>query len=131
MNSGFLKSLRSCKFYNMKKIYFSLTFFLLVLSCYSQKATIKNPLVTFLKEVEDYNDSSREISIEKMEYDFNRDGLKDLALSCPSLWGNAGGEWFVYFKSKNGKYFLYDTLEMHRSGSVSYTHLTLPTKRIV
>ena len=39
-----------------------------------------------------------------IEADFNCDGKPDLALSDSSLWGNAGGEWAIYLKQRDGRY---------------------------
>ena len=36
--------------------------------------------------------------------DFNNDGRKDVALSASRFWGNAGGNWAIYFRKASGGY---------------------------
>jgi len=79
-----------------------------------QRATVLDPVAELLSN--NNYDSTLHYSIHKIEYDFNNDGLMDVAISDPDGWGNAGGIWYFYFKNKNEGYYYYDKIDvMHYS----------------
>lgn len=74
--------------------------------------TVKNPLLDcFNSFLQDSADLDPEREILKIEYDFNSDGIPDLAISnSPNLCGSAGCQWDIYLGQQSGGYKEFDGL---------------------
>ena len=82
-----------------------LLFLTLQVSCFAQQGTIQNPYRHFVQMIAqiDAKDTFN-YTFHRIVYDFNNDGMPDVALSTNDTWGNAGGEWTIYFMQVNKKY---------------------------
>lgn len=78
----------------------------------AQKARISNPLIY---ELNNYKDTTYIIgfykrTLRKIIFDFNCDGLTDLALSDPYMGGAHNAPWNIYLQRKDHTYFFAGTI---------------------
>ena len=69
---------------------------------FGQHNRITNPINSFTSKI-DFNPLVNQ-KIYKLTYDFNNDGLQDIALSSSDNFGNAGGKWNFYLQNKGGSF---------------------------
>jgi len=76
------------------------------------KVETLNPELDFLSFYEKQNEFENldENIIYKVNYDFNSDGIQDIALTDRRIWGAHIGPWAVYLGLKNKKYLFFDEL---------------------
>ena len=83
-------------------------FLLAVTQTFSQRNSTSSfiDVVTtdYLTDIEDYVFNDRKEILYLIEQDFNDDGRKDVMISgyYKGAWGNAGGEWDVYYQLDSG-----------------------------
>lgn len=93
----------------MRNIIISILFpFLTITSIYGQIEITTAQIDDFIEKSPDEISSSA--TIYKIVYDFNGDGLKDIALSNSDSWGNAGGSWYFYFNKNDSCFYYYDEI---------------------
>jgi hypothetical protein len=97
------------------KVYLVVCLFLCQLpAAFAQEdtVTVKDPVRgTFELFVEDSAGLDPDREVLKIEYDFNSDGLPDLAISnSPNLCGNAGCDWDIFLRRSGGDYIYLDRL---------------------
>lgn len=78
----------------------------------AQKKFIADPVWEFTRNIKLETDAVIPV-IHRIIADFDGDGLEDIALSNAESWGNAGGEWNIYFKKREGGYRFYATNTFH------------------
>lgn len=92
----------------MKHIIFILLLhFFVCVKTFSQGIKVSNPYYHFcknfplvvIKDTFNYN-------FKRILYDFNKDGLMDIALSDLATEGKAGNEWYIYYRKKSNFYYL-------------------------
>jgi hypothetical protein len=74
----------------------------------------KDPITEYVKGYGEPDPSETEdiatSIISKIVYDFNNDGMPDIALTCSHLWGAHIGPWSIYLGRKNGYYSYIDDI---------------------
>lgn len=91
------------------------------ISCFAQTGTIKDPYRHFTEAVAQIDASDTfNYTFHRILYDFNNDGKIDVALSSNDTWGNAGGEWTIYFMQSNKKYVV-GNMESKAKGKTKIT----------
>jgi hypothetical protein len=79
---------------------------------FADKVETQNPELDFLSfyETQSEFENLDENIVYKVNYDFNSDGIQDIALTDRRIWGAHIGPWAVYLGLKNKKYLFLDEL---------------------
>jgi len=75
---------------------------------------VNNPF-DHLVESYNKNPNAEDMTLLKIEADFNNDGLLDIAVNGDAEMGNAGTDWDIYLRTKDGKFKLLDGMFFHPS----------------
>jgi len=115
----------------MPRTLFTLTVLLAVVHCdaFSQIVdSTKDPATEYVHMYGEPDTSQIEevatSTISKVVFDFNNDGLPDIALTCSHLWGAHIGPWEIYLGGKNGYYHFVGNLDF-----VADAVRVIPTKK--
>ena len=93
---------------------------------FAEKYITNNPEQDFLSAFEDtlFQSDIDKHKVCKINYDFNFDGIKDIALTDSYLWGAHIGPWEIYLGIENSKYSFIGELWFHNDAvkfdSLSY-----------
>jgi hypothetical protein len=117
----------------MKTILTVILLFLSLGTLFARQDTVKvrDPVLNALEAfVQDSTELELERAVLKIEYDFNCDGIADLAISnSPNLCGNAGCEWQIFLGQPLGGYTFLDQL-FFNDGGICIQSLTKGSSRV-
>jgi hypothetical protein len=79
---------------------------------FADKVETQNPELDFLSfyETQSEFENLDENIVYKVNYDFNSDGIQDIALTDRRIWGAHIGPWAIYLGLKNKNYLFFDEL---------------------
>jgi hypothetical protein len=91
-----------------------------------------NPGLDFLSVFEDtmFQDDIEKHTICKIDFDFNFDGIKDIALTDYYLWGAHIGPWEIYIGIENNKYSFVGDLWFHND-AVRFDSLSKGKSKVI
>jgi hypothetical protein len=82
---------------------------------FAERYITNNPELDFLSAFEDtlFQDDIEKHTVCKINYDFNFDGIQDVALTDLRFWGAHIGPWGIYLGIENNKYLFLDEVWFH------------------
>jgi|SRR5690606_14759717 len=82
---------------------------------FAERYITNNPELDFLSAFEDtlFQDDIEKHTVCKINFDFNFDGIQDVALTDLRFWGAHIGPWGIYIGIENNKYLFLDEVWFH------------------